>query len=68
MDRAFAGVAASTSCVDELVFVAEGLEAQGQYLKAADVYRRTLEMHFADPRKKLLACPPLVYGYLGAPE
>lgn len=67
IDSAFAGVAASTLGVDQLTHVAEGLEAQGQYLKAADVHRRVLELHFSDLRKGLLSCPPLIYGYLGAP-
>lgn len=49
-----------------LISVGERLEAQGEYLQAAGVYRRVLEAHFAAREGgDRLACPPICYGYLG---
>lgn len=45
--------------------IAEGLEARGAYLEAAEHYRLNLEAHFAQPELQMLGCPPINFGHLG---
>lgn len=59
-------VAAASRDPYDLLRLGESLEARGEYLSAAEMYKRMLDMHFERPSEGLLVCPPIEFANLGA--
>lgn len=51
----------------DLIRAAEGLEAQGGFAQAAELYRKVVGWDLSHPELRVAGSPPMVWSYLGAP-